>query len=289
MVPELKMLTEGVAWRKMPLLPAEMVPALVMPPEKVWTPIRKMPDPATEIVPLLVMPPEKLVVTPERLMAAAPSPTLAIEIVPLPLLTMPPEKVWTSKRLMPFPDPAEIVPLLVMPPANEAVLLMITAAREPAADITPPLVMPPEKVEAETVTAVPLEFECEIEPLLVLVMPPATDAVLLTLRAGKNDEADMVPLLVMPPIKVPWLRLNMADGPAGPIVPLLITLPPTLTDGPDGTPTLVNVPVMMMLPVLEPIGKLWARAGVAIPTSKATTDVVAKRSRNFEASINCGS
>ena len=80
---------------------AEIVLALVMPPEKVEAWKTNMPSIPAEIVPALEMPFEKT----ETLLIEIPSPPA--EIVPVPLLTMPPEKVVMVSMKMPLP-PAEI-------------------------------------------------------------------------------------------------------------------------------------------------------------------------------------
>ena len=80
-------------------------------------------------------------------------------------------------------------------------------------------------------------------PVPLLLMPPDTEAV-RPIASPVNRPADIVPLFVIPPTMVPWL---MKTGPrlGADKVPLLITLPATLTEL-EATETWVNVPVIRM-------------------------------------------
>ena len=80
------------------LLPAEIVPELLMPPEKVWT----VKDVA-EFGPVPALPPVTM--------------PLANDAAIVPELLMPPEKADTCEREC-LADVAEIVPELLMPPVK---------------------------------------------------------------------------------------------------------------------------------------------------------------------------
>src|SRR2546430_2085285 len=80
------------------------------------------------------------------------------------LARTPPEEVGAPTQTQKPAPPAEIVPLLVMPPAK---IEKMTKRPALAAEIAPVLVMPPVKVETGR-RAIPVA--AEIAP--VLVMPP---------------------------------------------------------------------------------------------------------------------
>jgi hypothetical protein len=125
----------------MPVCNAEIVPLLVMPPAKIEPPSTKIPLPVG--TPFLTFSP---LLSPgkTRFRDFIP-PWLPAEIVPL--LSMPPANVGTASTRIP-PRGATIAPVLVMPPAptppNEVV--PVTAMPRAPAAILPLLVMPPEKV-----------------------------------------------------------------------------------------------------------------------------------------------
>lgn|SRR5215469_13823947 len=193
MTPDSKMLTDGVFCSQIPMFAAsadeiEIVPVLVMPPEKVEIPSPPL-EPtripfAAMMVPLLVMPLEKLEID------ATWTPVPAAEISPV--LVMPPEKVELAVELrlvfatrMPFP-PADIVLVLVIPP------IKLTAFRTPMA-------VPP----------------AEIVPVLVLMMlpvkvfmPPPLGG-FAPIKTAMPPDDDIKPLFVMPPEKVEKLPLSL--------------------------------------------------------------------------------
>jgi hypothetical protein len=115
--PPLLLLLNGLVPTRMPIplpnLPpaAVIVPLLVIPPVKVVASTR-MPVKDAEIVPLLMMLPEKIELHAHRLM-----PVAALIAPPLSL-TMLPEKFLTLLMLIPAPVVAVIVPLLVMSPVK---------------------------------------------------------------------------------------------------------------------------------------------------------------------------
>jgi hypothetical protein len=175
----------------MPAPPA-IVPELLMPPEKVPTPVTTMPVAATEIVPELLMPP--------------------------PALGEP--KLWTPVTAMPAP-PA-IVPELLM--LAEKVLMPATkmpAAPVPA-EIVPELLMPPEKVPTP-VTTMPVAPTAIVPELL---MPPETTALLVTMiPTPDGDESAVIePLFTIAPLIV--LLAMVMPVPVGGAVPVVVMEPP---------------------------------------------------------------
>jgi hypothetical protein len=110
------------------------------------------------IVPLLVIPPMK-VATPDRVSKPTPMPADPAEIVPI--LITPPANVDTLLRSMPE-APAAILPVLVMPPPPAELPKTATLpTRIPAlfvADRRPELVRPPAKV---------------VSPNILMALPPA--------------------------------------------------------------------------------------------------------------------
>src|SRR3984957_11153287 len=218
-----------------------IVPALTTPPAKVatvnrppvgapiWMPLRN-----SEIVPVLVIPFEK-VETPLTL-TPVPGPTPTI----VPELVMPPEKVGTVRtrpfdvsRREPTCTPVmkpEITPLwaLVMPPAKVETPDTPTALPVVAPAIVPELTMPPAKLDTVSATTVTLLWVCD-----------TTAPTWMPLRAPA-----IVPMLVIPPAKVDTPSTRMpVPTPAfvNVIRPELVTLPPN-----DEIPTtrLVGDPVV---------------------------------------------
>src|SRR5579871_5045955 len=153
-----------------------------------------LPDMSTAVPPVpTIVPESKMLTAPE----ADTSKPRTAEIIPV--LVMPPAKVETLTTASPL-VPAEMVPLLVMPPENAE----IAWANMPhcIAVIVPLLVIPPENVEIVK-AYMPLACADEIVPLLV--MPPENVETLLAKAPEKW--ASIVPLLVKPPAKVEMLKI----------------------------------------------------------------------------------
>ena len=98
--------------------------------------------------------------------------------------------------------PAEILPLLLMPPRNVAV--SATAMAVPSAEMLPLLLIPPPNV-AVSMTAMALPPLAAIVLWLSILMPPT-----------------IVPVSMMPPL---WNVLLMTTMPPEPTTPRLTTLP----------------------------------------------------------------
>src|SRR5579883_4093 len=100
----------------MPKLRLEIVPALLMLPEKLWILTTPMPEAPAEMVPAFVIPPAKLASQPTSM----PAPTA--EMLAPPLLVIPPMTVDAGPKNAPtaMPVRATMIPLLVMPPPRLA-------------------------------------------------------------------------------------------------------------------------------------------------------------------------
>jgi hypothetical protein len=204
---------------------AEIVPELLMPPEKVPTPSTKMPAAPAEIVPELVMPPPALLL-PNWATPLTTIPLLPAVIVPEPELLMPSEKVLTRRMSMAV-DITEIVPELVMPPPALLLPNWVTLLRAmptaPAEEIVPELLMPPEN-ELTKPREMPM---CSAEIVPALEMPPVN--VGLWISMAMPLPLSSVILLVlsseMPPMSVLELKIL-------PVMVLLVTLMPELVIGP---------------------------------------------------------
>ena len=168
--------------------------------------------PVLEMVPVFEMPPEKVVIetTPIALAAAAKI---------LPLLLMPPAKVSLPPAEMP-PSPAEIVPLLAMPPWSVVTLTLMPSWAD---EIAPLLLTPPVRTDTE--------------PMLMPMLP-----------------AEMVPLLVTPPRKLVTEPMAMPvpnRGLSAEIVPVFMMLPENVETAERTMPPLLAeeiVPLLLMLP-----------------------------------------
>ena len=96
-------------------------------------PPAQMPLPAAEIVPELLMPPEKVKTVTDTVWAVQQASALPPARMPLPPvdeivpeLLMPPVKLMMSLAMMAV-RPAEMVPLLLMPPEKSEMLAKLTA------------------------------------------------------------------------------------------------------------------------------------------------------------------
>ena len=275
------------------LLPpkAEIVPLLLMPPEKFEiaidprepnpTPPTRIPLLRAEMLPLLLLPPAKEAMLMEPPDVAIPPTRIPLPplIVPLLPLLMPPEKVeiFTEDPGKPRPPtrmPASrlngpngapttaIVPVLLMPLEKAAI---VTEPPKPAtpptkmpampAEMVPRLAMPPVKVEM--VTATP-----EATPPTKIPAPPL---------------AEMVPRLAMPPAKVEMVTqeqrppTKMPEPVAEVIVPLLL-MPPVKVGPLIAIPVAaeVIVPLLLMPPVK--VGPL-----IPIPVTELEIRLLASR------------
>jgi hypothetical protein len=188
---------------------AEIVPPLVMPPEKL----------DTEATPGVLVPPTKI-----------PLPDFPVIVPPL-LLTIPPAKLSTKPTRIPLNAPV-ILPLLTIAPPLPGPPTKMDREESPMPmppATVPPLLMPPVKVETrETVIA---KGFAEIVPLLV--MPPPNDVVFCTampvpsaVPLESTSTAVILPLLEtwMPPTITPPLLTSMPTLVAR-IVPLSTSAP----------------------------------------------------------------
>jgi hypothetical protein len=176
--------------------PTEIRSVFKIPFEKFATLPKRMPASTDDIVPLLVMPPEKAEIGWAPPFAMPTRIPLLPEAEISPLLEMPPAKVVMLLANMPGSMDAEIVPPLLMPPKK--VVTLLANIPTPDTDIVPLLVIPPEK--AETGPAFPRRMPLRAEIVPPLEMPPAKVVMLPAVMPG--PAADIVPLLVMPPEKV---------------------------------------------------------------------------------------
>ena len=211
-----------------PACPALIAPLLEMPPEKLETPVTRTPLPALALsVPVLAIDPVKLP-TPLTRMA---SPVIELSV---PLLPMLPEKSETLATEIPV-TPAEMVPLLEIPPANVETglncpisMAMPLPAEMLFARIVPLLTMPPVKTERLS-TKMP---NCPPAGVRTpaLTMPPPKVGVLLILRPETPPSTELCASIRMPPVIVPvsWKPpksvLLISENPPGEMVPVLRTL-----------------------------------------------------------------
>ena len=193
----------GILRSSMPAEPAEMVPALLMPPVNVVARLTSMPVIA-EMIPALLMPPrnfDAVTHTPARdallnwLASSIRMPWLVASR--LPLTTITPIIVLSNKAMPVF---AVIVPLLTMSPVNDDTVYCCGMVAEPSLIPTPPaesvplLVMPPAKVET-VIAAMPV---CAARIVPVLTTPPEITASASN-PIAVSPAARIAPRLTTPP------------------------------------------------------------------------------------------
>ena len=193
----------GILRSSMPAEPAEMVPALLMPPVNVVARLTSMPVMA-EMIPALLMPPrnfDAVTRTPALdallnwLASSMRMPWLVASR--LPLTTIAPMMVLSIKVMPVF---AVIVPLLTMSPVNDDTAYCCGLVAVPSliptapAESVPLLVMPPAKVET-VIATMPV---CTARIVPVLTTPPEMTASSSN-PIAVSPVARIVPRLTTPP------------------------------------------------------------------------------------------
>ena len=109
---------------------------------------------------------------------------------------MPPEKVCTPGRLMPLPLREVRLPEFAMPPAKVFTVVSTPMPTLPPV-MVPLLLTPPPNVAAPM--KMPVASAINVPALRT---PPENDTALSATRIAASPDAEIVPALLMPPVKV---------------------------------------------------------------------------------------
>ena len=185
----------------MPIEPV-IAPVLVIRPPNFDTPLTKMPSPlAAKIVPALVMPPRKVEPVMEMPLPLAALSKLELSRsmppVRLPLSTIEPKSVLSSKSAMPVAALMAPLPALTMSPVTS--VPKSSMPYSPAASV-PLLTRLPEPAE---LFSRKMAAALDADTVPVLMMPPRS--VRRSTSSMPLPRSTIMPALVMPPTKSPWM------------------------------------------------------------------------------------